>query len=621
MNNLKYFLKLFLFWLIYFLVNRLFFIANYFEEFSSVSTDELLRILPKSFGLDVSFIAYLSGIITIVLFFNSLLAAKRFNVFISGIIFWINAFFIVVSALIIAGEIGLYAEWGTKLNFTALRHFENPKEVFSTATFFNYFILVISIIIAILFVKFYTVFVHQNFVTKRYNIKQFFFKIIRFPFVLGVLLLLLRGGFQPIPINLSDAYFSKTIIVNDVTVNPNWNLGQSILKNKTNFDGNPYKKHSQEKVDEFIKIINQENDSSTYVLNSKNPNIVFILLESWSADNIESLGGLNGITPYFKALEKEGLLFTNFYSNGWTSDQAMSSIFSSFPVFPYVSIINQTDKARKLPCLTKSLIKNGYHSSFFFGGQLTYGNIKGYLLSQGFDIVKDENQYKHLPSGRLGVHDEYMFDQFKKELNSLPQPFMSTLFTISSHSPFDFPGVHTLSFNSKEDKYVNSVAYTDKCLGDFIASVKNDDWYANTLFVILADHSHNSPRNWRVAQKERFKIPMLWFGEVLKPNYKGSKWDKLSSHIDITPTILEQLGQDNTSYKFGRNILNKQRQVFVPYVFHRGHGLISNQGYYAFSEDYNKVFELEASDSTQMKLIKEQTEMYFQVAFEDYLSY
>ena len=87
-------------------------------------------------------------------------------------------------------------------------------------------------------------------------------------------------------------------------------------------------------------------------------------------------------------------------------------------------------------------------------------------------------------------------------------------------------------------------------------SVKNEDWYANTLFVIVADHSHNSPRNWRVAQMERFKIPMLWFGEVLKPNYKGSKWDKLSSHIDITPTILEQLGQDNTSYKFGRNILN-----------------------------------------------------------------
>ena len=92
---------------------------------------------------------------------------------------------------------------------------------------------------------------------------------------------------------------------------------------------------------------------------------------------------------YFKSLQEEGLLFTDFYSNGWTSDQAMSSIFSSFPVFPYVAIINQLDKARKLPSINESL--NDYHSSYFFGGQLTYGNIKGYLLANDFDLVKDKN--------------------------------------------------------------------------------------------------------------------------------------------------------------------------------------------------------------------------------------
>ena len=96
-------------------------------------------------------------------------------------------------------------------------------------------------------------------------------------------------------------------------------------------------------------------------------------------------------------------------------------------------------------------MKIGYHSSYFFGGQLTYGNIKGYLFSQGFDLHKDESHYNYLPSGRLGVHDEYMFAQFKDELNQLPEPFMSTLFTISSHSPFDFPAEHKLSFNSKDD--------------------------------------------------------------------------------------------------------------------------------------------------------------------------
>ena len=145
MHNLKYFIKLFVFWLFYFFVNRLFFIANYLDEFSQISSDELLRIAPKSFGLDISFVAYLSVIIFILLFVNSIVLSKRFNAFISGFIYWLNSFFIVASALIIGGEISIYAEWGTKLNFTALSHFANPSEVFSTATYGNYFTMLIAI--------------------------------------------------------------------------------------------------------------------------------------------------------------------------------------------------------------------------------------------------------------------------------------------------------------------------------------------------------------------------------------------------------------------------------------------------------------------------------------------
>tara|TARA_B100001142_G_C14348697_1_gene661081 strand:- start:1287 stop:3080 length:1794 start_codon:yes stop_codon:yes gene_type:complete len=597
----------------------MFFVANYLDEFSKFSSDELLKIIPKSFGLDISFVAYLAVIISILLFFNVITLSKRINLIVGSFIYWLNTFFIVVSALIIGGEISLYAEWGTKLNFNAIRHFSNPSEVFLTATIGNYITMILAILIAIFFIKIYAVYVHQDFSAKRNSFKGLLLKIVKLPLSLGIFLLLIRGGWQEIPINLSDAYFSNHIILNDLAVNPNWNLIQNVLKNQSNFKGNPYKKHSKEMVDKFFSSIKEKNDSTTYILNTKKPNIIFVLLESWSADNVESLGGLKGITPHFKELESEGLLFTNFYSNGWTSDQGMSSIFSSFPVFPYVSIINQTDKARKLPSLNKSL--KGYHSSYFFGGQLTYGNIKGYLLTQGFDIVKDEAYFKHLPSGALGVHDEHMFFNFKEELKYLPEPFMSTLFTISSHSPFDFPGEHKLSFNSKEDKYVNSVAYTDQCLGDFIESVKNEHWYNNTLFVIVADHSHNSPIKRRFAEKERFKIPMLLYGEVLDPNYKGFHWDVLGSHIDIAPSLLAQLDIDATCYQFGNNLFNNSERRYVPYSFPNGYGLISNDASYAFNEGYYRQLELHASDSIEMKKIKEETEMYFQFAFDSYLIY
>ena len=615
MTNIKYFIKLFTFWLFYFFINRLLFIGFYFEEFVDFSFYELLKIVSNSLYLDLSFTAYLSAIITLLLFINSISINQILNRIINKAVLFINSFFILITALIIAGEIALYEEWSTKLNFTAIRHFENPSEVFLTATPRHYIIMLFSILIGWAMIKLYKYSVHQYFLSSRKNIV---IKMIKLPIVLGILLLIIRGGWGDVPLNTSDAYFSKHIILNDVTVNPNWNVLQSIIKSKNSFKGNPYKKYTDLESETFKQRLRpQEIDESYTVLKTEKPNIVFVILESWSADNIETLGGLPGITPHFKKLEKDGLLFTDFYSNGWTSDQGIASIFSSFPVFPYVAIINEIDKSRKLPCLNKSL-KN-YHSSFFYGGQLTFGNIKSYLISHGFDLVKDQENYKNLSSGRLGVHDEHMFKQFKNELSRLPEPFISTLFTLSSHAPYDFPGEHKLSFNSKSDKYINSVAYSDKHFGTFMESVKDEDWYKNTLFIIVADHSHNSPRKWRVAQKERFKIPMLWYGEALKEKYKGSIHKQMGSHIDINKSILNQLRLDNSNYEWGHDLFNTSVRPSIPYAFHRGYGIIRPNGYYAFSEDYQKILEHQVVDSLEGKSLQKDAELYFQGAYKHYM--
>ena len=618
MNNLKFIIRYILFWLFFFLIGRVVFFLFFSREVFESSFFEIIKIIPKSFSLDISFISYLLVIIVLFMWFFSFF--KKGKKLLSKLVFGITSMFLIFSALVNGGEVSLYSEWQTKLNYTALSHFANPKEVFSTASFSHIFTMALFICVSVFFIKIYKMKVHLFFPldSSKISWKLSFLKIIFLPFILGVLLLGIRGGFQPIPMNLSNAYFSNNMILNDIAVNPNWNILQSLLKSRSSFKGNPYKKYSEKECEEFISdIYKVEHDTTISILDVKEPNIVFILLESWSADNIESLGGLKGITPNFKKLEKGGLLFTDFYSNGWTSDQGMSSIFSSFPVFPDVAIIQQSDKSRKLPSLNKSL--NNYNSSYFFGGQLTYGNIKAYLMSQGFDLVKDENNYSHLPSGRLGVHDEFMFSQFKEEISDMNEPFLSALFTISSHSPYDFPAEHKLSFNSKEDKYVNSVAYTDRCLGEFMESVKLEDWYENTLFIILADHSHNSPKGWKVAQKERFKIPMLWFGDVLKQEYKGEKHDKMGSHIDIASTILAQLNFNHDQYTYGRDLFNPYENVSIPYAFPKGYGLITENGYYAFSESYNKVFEIHAENPEKEKEIKRKAELFFQSAFKKYM--
>ena len=147
MTNIKYFIKLFTFWLFYFFIDRLLFIGFYFEEFSGLNSNELLKIIPKSLPLDLSFIAYLSAIITLLLVINSISVNHKLNRIINKAVLLINIFFILITALIIGGEIALYEEWSTKLNFTAIRHFENPSEVFLTATPKHYLIILCASII------------------------------------------------------------------------------------------------------------------------------------------------------------------------------------------------------------------------------------------------------------------------------------------------------------------------------------------------------------------------------------------------------------------------------------------------------------------------------------------
>jgi len=212
------------------------FIGFYYVYYSGLYSNELLTVIPKSLLLDLSFIAYISAIITLLLFINSICINQILNRLINKGVLLINIFFILITALILGGEIALYEEWSTKLNFTAIRHFENPSEVFLTATPNHYMIMLCAIIIGLLMIKFYKESVHEHFISSK---KNRLIKIIKLPIVLGILLFIIKGGWGDVPLNTSDAYFSKHIILNDVTVNPNWNILQSTIKSKNSFKGNP----------------------------------------------------------------------------------------------------------------------------------------------------------------------------------------------------------------------------------------------------------------------------------------------------------------------------------------------------------------------------------------------
>ncbi len=316
-----------------------------------------------------------------------------------------------------------------------------------------------------------------------------------------------------------------------------------------------------------------EKDTTVRILNVDRPNIVIIFLESWSADVIETLSGDVGITPEFNKLEKEGLLFTEFYSSGNRSQQALASLFSGLPGLPVTTLTDNPQKYHAVPSLIKILKNDGYHNSFYFGGDLNYGNIKSYLIYNDFDKLVAENDFDpEKPKGKLGFHDEVLFEKLIQDITHLPEPFFLTTLTLSSHPPYDYPGERPLTGFELQLDYLNSVHYTDKQLGEFIASAKKTEWYQRTLFIILADHSHMTHKNYYPESFNYRKIPMLLIGGALKSELKGKTNEQLCGNTDLTSTLLKQLDLPADDFFWSKNIFNPYSNQFAFFELNYGFG-------------------------------------------------
>lgn len=367
------------------------------------------------------------------------------------------------------------------------------------------------------------------------------------------------------------------------------------------------------------KIYQTTVDTTIHVLKTDRPNIVLFILESWSADLIEDLGGKPGITPEFKKLQENGILFDQIYASGSRSEQGMASIFSGFPAHPISSITVQPDKIVKLPSVVKDLSKAGYTTAFYFGGQLIYGNIKSYIFFNGFDKVMEGADFpESLPQGKLGIHDQFTLSYLLDDLTNMKQPFFASLFTLSTHSPWDQPFEKPLKWGDNEREYINAAYYTDHCLGKFFETARQKPWFNNTLFIIVADHSHNSYRNWHPESKEYHKIPMLFYGNVIKEEFRGTRWKKLGDQYDLPVTLLAQLNIPSPKFQYSKNLFNPYSPDFAYYSTEDGVGWIRPDTYFTYEKTSN--FYYWWNDPKLTDSVKQEGFAYLQTVFSDYMN-
>jgi phosphoglycerol transferase MdoB-like AlkP superfamily enzyme len=610
------FFRQFLFWIAFFNFTRIIFLLYHIRLIliEKVPLTDILQFPFRALRLDFATACYIMVIPFLILLVQSVYSPKWMNM-VNKVYTGILCF---AYSLTAAGEMGIYSEWKTKLTYKVIKYLSHPSEIYNSSetgiftllVFLFFFMFLVGIFA---YIKFFAVDIIRE---KRNFIFSIFFLLVAPP----LMFIGLRGGTQQIPINQSESYFSRHNIVNLASVNNFFNLYISIFENLPNFNRNPYVFMDSKKAAEVIReIYSVKKDTTISFLKNPHPNIVLLIMESWSADLIEDLGGEPGITPEFKKLEKNGILFDQFYGSGTRSEQGMACIFGGFPAHPISSITVQPDKFVKLPSLTQDLQKEGYYTSFYFGGQLIYGNIKSYIIFNNFDKIMEGSDFPgNIPRGKLTIHDQYTLAYQLNELGKQKQPFFSTLFTGSTHSPWDQPYKHPLNWGDNEHNYINSAYYTDHCLGDYFANAAKQPWYDNTLFIIVADHSRNSYRNWHPYSKEYHKIPMLFYGNVIKDEFRGKRWHKLGNQHDLPATILAQLGMDHKRFHWSKNLFNPYTPDFAYFTTEDGDGWIRPDAYFSFDATTNFYHFMEIPPAIKDSVLME-GKAYLQGVFGEYV--
>jgi len=433
-------------------------------------------------------------------------------------------------------------------------------------------------------------------------------------FLFAFLFVPIRGGIQKIPMNISDVYFSEKLFADHAAINLPWNIMFSIL-NKNN-EKNPFDYFPEKKAQQLVDSLYSTGTVKTpSALSVAKPNVIIIILESYTAKWVGCLGGVPGVTPNLDRIAADGLLFTNIYAAGDRSEKGQIAILSGYPNQAINSIIKTPTKTRQLPSLNKVLEHAGYHSSYIYGGELEFANIKSYLINAGFDQLTDK--YSFPISERTtswGVHDEFVLNRFYEDLKNKKQPFFAALFTLSSHEPYDVPMKPHFAGKGETILFKNSIYYTDSVIGNFINKSKLEPWWPNTLVVFVADHGHPLPGHDANDRPSKFHIPLIFSGGALK--MKGVI-NMIGSQTDIATTILDQLKLPANDFKWGKDLLDSSAKPFAFYSFNNGFGLVTPRGTETMDNVSKKtIYKDPAFDSSNIKFGK----AYMQFSYQDFLN-
>ncbi len=435
--------------------------------------------------------------------------------------------------------------------------YESNKTLLFTNFLFNYWhVFVLFIVLSFFWIYLYKkVSIEEQKIT--FKLKYLGFSMIGFLATAALCIGGVRGDFKKStrPINLIDASrYVKNTTQADVVLNTPFAIFRTLFSN--NFKRE--KLVSLTTIDTLLYPIKQYKNNPV-----TKPNIVILILESnakeyfGSFNKVTKIPNYKGYTPFVDSLAQHSLIFTNAYANGYKSIHAVSSILAGIPSFKDAFTSSPYPK-QKTESLVSTLESVGYSTSFFHGapngsmGFLGYGNILGIDNYYGKKEYNNDADF----DGVWGIWDEPFFQYFNSTISTKKQPFMATLFSVSSHEPYKIPDEYNGKFPKGDINIHEGIGYTDYALKQFFAKAKNKPWFKNTIFVLVGDHGNTIFYEEYKKEINKHSVAMM----IYAPNGKYIGENKeFAQQIDLYPTILDMIGYKKSFRSWGRSLIGDSK--------------------------------------------------------------
>lgn len=418
--------------------------------------------------------------------------------------------------------------------------------------------------------------------------------------IVSSVILLTRGGWQPIPLAIFNAGDHGDPSNSILVLNSPFTFIKTVCK-KPMID---QKFLDDELADQYFqpkRSLSPNEDFGRF----RGRNVVVLIVESLSKEYVGHLNNkTTGYTPILDSLAQYAITCSDAYANGHRSIDGIPAIISSIPSLMYEPYITSSFGANGLTSLAASLGKQGYSSGFYHGGHNGTMGFNSYCKTArinryiGLNEYPDQSHY----DGAWGIYDHYFLDFTATELSKEQKPFFATIFTLSSHHPYSIPKEFQGRFPKGTLPIHESIGYLDNSLNMFLSKAKTSDWYANTLFVITADHTSLSEGGYFRTFSGMLSLPIIFFAPG-DSTFTG-RIDQTASQADIYPSVLHLLGYEKEVLSFGNDLFSSDEKNFSVSFTRNGYQLISNGMVIRFNgQDLTAVYDARTDSLLKKNLI------------------